>query len=696
MVVLAAALLFGISAGEASGQSACARVKIEIEQRVVLTRTAFKATLKIENGLDSAIRDLVVALDIRDVDGTPSNDRFDNLDDPEIEGINPPDISGLGAIPGCTNPTNQCDHAPPCCPTGTVRWLIFPGDEAAPGLGVFPYDFGGSFSYTTGSTRVTIPMYPVRVEVMPDAKLFLEYYLQSPVYSDNPFTAVVEPAEPFSLGLLVKNASYGPAKNMRIISSQPKIEAPDRDHPGNLLLVAFQIIGSQLWSFGPDGVPINPPVNPSLTIDLGNVPPQSNVVARWLMTSTLQGKFINYSATFEHTNPLAAKITSLIRNVDIFELNHLVKMDRPGDDGFPDFLVDNKTTVDPGKPSGCAGDLCPAEYNGDCSRAIDDDVPDCVRASDGNVVPIRVLLSGSTDGSPSVNDLNVQLLVNATQTGWTFIRVDDPANGAYRLAQVVRPDGSTMLNDYNVWTTHRYLPIDAAPNRVEHRLYLFDYVNVPGLRAYTLMYEAGLEVVLPIRINDSTVLTQRSNITRVSVGFTQATNASKLIANGSIVDAVSVWKRGANGDPATKVGLTPQHYVWDPLTLTLTVDLTIDGAGGSNQTLLTDGNYELRLDAAMVKNSFETANLIDNDGTDDGMYVFGSSIKDNFYRFAGDGNADRHVDEADEALVQESWMLMMGESVYNPNADMNSDLVVNLTDLQLVRSNWNRSLMFDK
>ena len=64
-------------------------------------------------------------------------------------------------------------------------------------------------------------------------------------------------------------------------------------------------------------------------------------VARWLLTSSLQGKFIEYTANFQHANDLGGEQTSLIDSVEIHELIHVVQSDRPGADASPDFLVND-------------------------------------------------------------------------------------------------------------------------------------------------------------------------------------------------------------------------------------------------------------------------------------------------------------------------------------------------------------------
>ena len=77
---------------------------------------------------------------------------------------------------------------------------------------------------------------------------------------------------------------------MKITSGQPEIIENEKG-----LLITFEIVGSQL------GVE---PQTTSLTMQFGDLQPQTTSMARWLMTTSLQGTFSNYSATFRNINPL--------------------------------------------------------------------------------------------------------------------------------------------------------------------------------------------------------------------------------------------------------------------------------------------------------------------------------------------------------------------------------------------------------
>ena len=83
------------------------------------------------------------------------------------------------------------------------------------------------------------------------------------------------------------------------------------------------------------------PGTPSRTVDLGTIEPGDTKTAQWNLVSTLQGKFIDFSAIFEHTDDGGDMRTSLIKEVNIHELIRSVLVTSPETDGIPDFLVND-------------------------------------------------------------------------------------------------------------------------------------------------------------------------------------------------------------------------------------------------------------------------------------------------------------------------------------------------------------------
>jgi len=447
---------------ETGSAGVCARVRIRIEQAAVMTRAAFLGTLEIDNGNPALnLTGVRLNLDIRAEDGTPANDRF-GIKGPVLKGLSAVDGTGVVAANG----------------SGSALFTFVPNRTAAP-QGPAVYRFGGTLRYIDpdSNQEVVVPLFPSTLTVYPDPFLELTYFQQRDVYGDDPFTDETEPSEPFVLGLRVKNTGRGMAKNFRITSAQPKIIENEKG-----LLIDFKIIGTQVGDQA---------VEPSLTANLGNIDPGRSQVAKWLLVSTLQGKFVDYSATFEHVDGLGDPRLSLIDKVEIKELIHAVLADRPGDDSLPDFLVND--IADP------------------------NDLPDTVYLSDGSVAPVNLIAGAVADADATTG--NPVAVVRASMTsGWNYFSLPDPGAGL-RLYRAVRSDGKEMRVGDNVWQTDRSFPSSLAGALREHRLHLFDH---DGTGSYTLHYRVDDAIAPGIeRVGPVDPVVQTGPVPSVEVVFTE-------------------------------------------------------------------------------------------------------------------------------------------------------------------------------
>jgi hypothetical protein len=170
---------------------------------------------------------------------------------------------------------------------------------------------------------------------------------------------------------------------------------------------------------------------------------------------------------------------------------------------------------------------------------------------------------------------------------------------------------------------------------------------------------------------------QRSNIESVSVRFNKPTNLGQLIAANAIGTAVTL------SGSAGVIPLSAARYRYDPATLTLVIDLSIDGFGGSQATMLANGRYQLRFDVSAVTTLVNPANhLLDDDSTADGWLGFG------FHRLRGDFDGDGVVSLADRAALLGHFGPQAGQAVYDFAYDLNGDGVINSVDYLL----WTRLL----
>ena len=102
------------------------------------------------------------------------------------------------------------------------------------------------------------------------------------------------------------------------------------------LLDSIQVVGTQVGA---------QQESPSLTVGLGDIAPGQTADADFLITSTLQGLFINFSATYTHSDALGGLDTSLIQSVQTHTLIHAGDFNFPGNTGETDYLAEDVANV---------------------------------------------------------------------------------------------------------------------------------------------------------------------------------------------------------------------------------------------------------------------------------------------------------------------------------------------------------------
>ncbi|MFL5358742.1 PKD domain-containing protein [Archangium sp.] len=406
--------------------SVCARVKIQIDQKLTLERQGFDAMMRITNALDTVeLKQVRVDVLFTDEAGAPVRATSDPTDTSASFFIRVDTVAGISDVngTGTVAPISVAE----------VHWLIVPSPGAG---GTLPggklYFVGANLSYTVGGEAQTLKVSPDTVTVQPMPRLTLDYFLTKDVFADDPFTPEVEPPVPFTLGVRVRNGGAATARHVRIESAQPKIVE-------NLqgLLVGFQITGSYVN---------DSPTSPSLLTELGDIAPSSASTGRWVMTSTLSGKFVEFKASFTHSDALGGALTSLIDATRAHLLVRDVKVDLPGRDSVRDFL------------------------------ARDDDV---LRLYESTGVDTPVTeQSGSSSLTPSGG---ATYLLSAPQTsGFLYVKLPDPSGGTKQLGTVTRSDGKVIPPE-NVWLS-RSRATPGGP--FSFWINLFD-ANTPG--TYTLV-----------------------------------------------------------------------------------------------------------------------------------------------------------------------------------------------------------------
>lgn len=388
-----------LAAPAAKAQEAvCAEVRIEIRQKISLERQAFDAVLRIRNGLATAsVDDVSVDILFSDAEGNPVVASSDPNNTLASFFVRLDDLDGIGAVDGTGSVAPET--------TASVRWMIIPSASAGGSTpaGVV-YLVGARLHYSLNGEETTVDVVPETITVRPQPRLALDYFLAGDVYSDDPFTPEVEPPVPFTLGLRVRNTGAGTGQKVSVESAQPQIVDNEQG-----LLVGFSIVGSHVD---------DRPAAPSLQIDFGDIPAGGVRMGRWLMETTLSGRFVSIDARYTHADALGGALTSLI---DGEPGTHLlvrdVLVDLPGRDGVRDFLARD-------------GDILRV-YE---SSGIDSEVTDRSDVATLTSVPGNSEYSLSFPATP----------------GFSYVRVADPTHGTTNGLSVRRPDGR-LLPSENAW-----------------------------------------------------------------------------------------------------------------------------------------------------------------------------------------------------------------------------------------------------
>ncbi len=418
-------------------QGVCANVKIEIQQELAFERIGFEATLEITNNLGGdPITDFSAVLTFSDpkdlVDGAPRDvgDRF-FVQRPRLSDVNATD--GTGVI----GPTK----------TGIARWFIIPKPGAG---GILPqgkkYEVGVKMSGKVAGVEIPKNIFfaiPDTITVKPEPQLEIRYFQPRDVQGDDPFTPEVETPIPFTLGVLVKNSGYGPARSVRINSQQPKIV----ENRAGLILIA-RLLGARVQDS-----PLN---ETSLLVNLGDVQPGETRKGAWDMITSLSGEFIEFKASYTHRDELGGLETSLIKTLEAHFIAHEVLNDEPGRDQILDFLADTDRD--------------------------EDQLPDTLYESQGQILPVNFEANASITTPLAARTFVVT--VNRQFEGWGYVRLTDPGQAKLGIESVIRSDGKS-INLHNIWTNIRYRKTD---NFKLTYLNLFDRVAAPGVVTYTITY----------------------------------------------------------------------------------------------------------------------------------------------------------------------------------------------------------------
>ena len=560
----------------------CAQVRLKLEQEAVITRTAFLGTLEMDNGTAGTLSGIQLLLDIRDDNGEDANGRFFVIG------------------PDATVMTRNADgtYSLPPGATGKLAFTFLPTVDAATDAPT-RYAIGGTLKYVDGGNTVQVPLLSSRITVYPEARLKLDYFWQRDVKGDDPFTDAVEASEPFALGLQVLNEGKGAAKNLTIVSAQPKVVENEKG-----LLIDFKIVSSQVNAT---------PATPSLTIDLGRIDPGQLVTGQWNMTSTLQGKFVDYKASFTHEDQFGGLRTSLIDSVSIHELIRQVSVNLPTQDNIPDYLTND--VADP------------------------DHAPDTLWLSTGGQVPVSLATNVRTEGGGASITLRADV-----SAGWTYLKVTDPLPGM-ELVGITRSDGRVISVAGMSWRTDRTFRPGEPGATNENLLHLVDRDSTG---VYTLAYRVIDRVAPALAALEQPAAVRSTPVASLDATFSEALDPASiggpdlvLVRDGVTLDTsglvvtaqgggvyrfsglaaltggdgnYSATVRGATvADPAGNTGTGTQTSRW-AMAATSLVATALEAVPGPRNTAV--ASLEVSFSRAVDPASFDAADLtLTRDGT---------------------------------------------------------------------------------
>jgi hypothetical protein len=511
--------------GAINDNSVCATVQLQINQTVALTREAFSGTFMMSDQMsDDSLQDIALALNVTDASGNPVNGVL-FISSPTLGGALTA-VDGTGVLPPGS--------------TGSVSYTFIPTNTAAAN-GPTVYFIGGTLTYVDPDMggEVVTPIYPAAITVDPQPNLQINYFLQRDVIGEDPSNPQENiQSEPAVLGMLVTNSGKGVANNLSITTSQPQIVQNEKG-----LLDNFQIIGTQVG---------NQQVSPSLTADLGNIASGQTADADFLLLSSLQGVFTNFTASFSHSDALGGTDTSLISSVVTHDLVHAGDFNFADSTGAMDYLVDD--TPNP------------------------DNLPDTIYFSDGSTAAVNIATQVSS--TPASGATTYTVMAHVT-SGWDYIQLPDPGAG-FRLYKVVRSDGVMIPVSDQAWTTDRtFTPNGKAT--VDNELHILDD-NSTG--SYTVYYRPTSTVNPAVASLQQVTNPQSGPISSVNITFNEPINVSTFsIANISIT---------LNGGP---------NLITSAVTISQTSQ-TLFTIGNLASLTGASGNYVLTVSAAGIQDPY--------------------------------------------------------------------------------------------
>lgn len=431
---------------ETQSENTCAQVKLEIKQKLVLTRQAFRGTLTIENGSSNAIEDILVNVNATNMEtGFMATSREMQISIEKIEGFEGEKDGAwrLGAGK-----------------KGVATILFIPTKYAAPEK-LTTYSFGGTLSFKDGSTTQNRSLFPVSLQVKPTPELDLTYFMQRDVYGDNPLTTdVVEPVIPAEFSVLIHNKGYGDANNVRMITKKPKIVENEKG-----LLIDFDIISSSL-----NGGEKTMALDDDIATQFGTIAAGTASYATWDLTASLMGHFTEYDVSVTHVTDYGNPDLSLLDRVTIHELIHSMNA-TIGDKVYRAWITNDEPDAE--------------------------DAPDHIYFANGTDEELVTLSEQTRMERIDATHYRVTVPTNVPRN-WFYTTVANPAGKYAKILSITDETNNRPLDAANFWTTD-YTMKDGIDPQLDYRLHIADIVSGKGTNTYIVEFEPIPELRLDVK-----------------------------------------------------------------------------------------------------------------------------------------------------------------------------------------------------
>lgn len=427
--------------------------------------------LEIENTTPHLLGALDLDVVVRDAAGVDVTAGFTLV---ELE------LVGTGALDGDPALGNVLPAA-----TATARLELVPAATIAAGT----YRVEASLAATLEGAALVLDLPARFVRVLAAPRLEVEVLLPGRAEADWSTTPLFfEDAEPFPVGVVVRNTGAGPATDLALVSSGPRFVADPNGAPTFASVLDLEVDGLPVaggWALQSG--------------ELGTLAPGAERRILWTAAASTRADLTGLPLQFAADGALVAPA-----QLDATELVHATLATAPPavDDGQVDWLI----AADPAPLDPLTG----APFEHFATR---------LRTSDASAdVQLVTHVSPALGAPPSLANLQSAATIVAPGGAWHYLRFDDPGGALFDLVQVTRVQKAAYVGGLGVggpgdvsrvWTTARWVDVtaDGVPDFVRREVHIVDRIDAPGTFEYTLGYQPSSAAALTadIQLIDASV-----------------------------------------------------------------------------------------------------------------------------------------------------------------------------------------------